>query len=935
MSEKPITGNTAERLTLLLMVAAIFFSLFFGLESLISSDSDAFSASLHDQRKLFTDRLAAATDPQASLARSVLPLLRLYSEDNGADLDLVRKKALAGRKLDLTFFKFDQHGNLKSVAPAKAGNTWLMRNLFAALRETNIKKVSQMRKGLDKKIEFSFGYGKDLNSIRENPETIIETVFNGKPGFLAWTSRENGGLIITCPEIPHSKTIFKAISRTIITPPDLIRTGILDQNHLSQQNLVTTAKKHLNTRSLDSGSFAGYFWVFANTKSARTVFAVFSEKNMPGMRYYFTGRLILAITAAALLIFFATNQAAASLSLKKLVIYLFFASSFIPLSSIAFTSLENVEVFRQIHTNKLKAGKEEALRNIIQNFGHYTSSRSEKLMQLTMDPGENAQDPKTIKMVQEITREFPEARITIRNAGAEILFNNGEDLSSGRETTFKSIARRLVERYAPERAEEMRYIGNIFSDKLVRMDDMGFGTLLNYPNRIQLVSTGNAEFLLFFRILPATAGKAAFVMIELSTFHTIKRYLQSIRSTPIMLEGINIQVATFFPRGFRWSLAPPRKLEKDFLEISESAHVTAKSQFRRATKPNNGFFISIPAPELSGNCLTAFCSADLLDETTAAMKRRMAVASVIALILVLSMAYWLSTQLISPLDQLEQGIRELAARNFSASISVPASKDEFAQLFIAFNEMMAESYDMQVAHSVQEGLVPSSFPKISGYSMFGMLRPVSELGGDCLDCFLMPDGKLLFLVGDITGHGVGSALIMAFARAVTFHWSQGENLSPVCLTEQIDQMLRQNRTERMFMGIICAVLDLQTHELELVVKGHIYPLLLKKDKSCIWTGRPAYPLGIGKKQTPESVKLKLDEGDSLLCMTDGFLETYNRNMKSVGFDGIENWAIATRTPDAAAWVNALENRFRIWCNDVQSDDISMFILCRNKKEAAE
>lgn len=935
MSQQQNTGNTAERLTLLLMVAAVFFSLFFGLESWISYDQEAFSAKIHEQRKLFIDRLVAKTDPEASLARSILPLLRLYSENPDANLDSVRQKILSARNLDLTFYRFDQHGNLQTSSPARAANLWLMRNLFAALREKDVKKVSLMRKGLDKKIEFSFGYGKDLNSIRENPETIIETVTDGKPGILAWTSRENGGLIITCQQIPNHQEIFNSLGRAVTATPDLATAGILPQNYLQQNNIVTAAKKYLNIKSVDQGYFAGYYWYFINTRSARTVFAGFVEKSTPHMRLFHMSRLILACICAAMLMFFATTGAAASLSLKKLVIYMFFASSFIPLSGIAFTSLENVEVFRQIHTNKVKAGKEEALRNIIQNFSRYTSSCSEKLMRLTNDPGDNFRDFRTIKMVEEITSEFPEARITIRNAAAEILFTNAGDLSSGRETVFRSISRRLVERYAPERAEEMKYSGNPFSDALVRMDDMGFGTLLNYPNRIQLVSTGNAEFLMFYRVVPQKTGRAALVMIELSTFHTIKRYLQSIRSIPILLEGTQIQIAAFYPRGFRWSVAPLKQLEREFLEISEAAYVSGNTQFRRATGQNNGFLISIPAPELSGNCLTAFCSAEILGDTTARMKQRMLAASIIALILVVSMAYWLSTQLISPLASLENGIKELAARNFSASLIVPPGKDEFSRLFTAFNEMMAESYDMQVAHSVQEGLVPSSFPKVTGYSMFGMLRPVSELGGDCLDCFQMPNGNLLFLVGDITGHGVGSALIMAFARAVTFHWSQGNDLSPVSLTEQIDQMLRQNRTERMFMGVICGVLDMQTHELEIVVKGHIYPLLLKKDNSCKWTGRPAYPLGIGKKQIPESVKVKLENGDALLCMTDGFLETYNRNMKSVGFDGIESWAIDARSSDAEEWVRSLENRFRDWCNNIQSDDISMFVICRNGGETTE
>ncbi|MDD3147790.1 MAG: SpoIIE family protein phosphatase, partial [Candidatus Riflebacteria bacterium] len=318
-----------------------------------------------------------------------------------------------------------------------------------------------------------------------------------------------------------------------------------------------------------------------------------------------------------------------------------------------------------------------------------------------------------------------------------------------------------------------------------------------------------------------------------------------------------------------------------------------------------------------------------LDRALATMKTRILAGAIIALILLASITLWITRHLISPLERLGDGIQALAARNFEARIPVPPGKDEISQLFLAFNDMMAESYDMQIAHNVQEGLVPSEFPAIEGYSMYGMLRAASDLGGDCLDCFKLPNGNLLFLVGDLTGHGVGSALMMAFARAVTFHWSQGDQLSPASLVDQIDSMLRENRTERMFMGIICGVLNLETHKIELVTKGHIYPLKFSANGNRQWVGQPAYPLGIARQQPASSITFDFGPGDKLLCMTDGFLEAYNRNMRTIGFDGIETWASEARADDARTWINSLEARFKIWCDNKQSDDVSIFALIRS------
>lgn len=925
-------SNLREKLTVLFMLVAIFLAMVFGAESLLNGRREAFASERLNRRQAVVAELAAQVEPRLYLNRTILPLLPLYGENRqnigSTDLVAVQMHYLQHKGLDLAFYQFDKSGALIQTAPARAPNLWLMRNLFPALRETDLKKLSQHRRNLDKKIEFAFGYGKDLNSIRENPETLINTTFNDQNGVIAWTSRPNGGLIVVCQKIPHDNSVFKMQTRNLKRREGLTRVGLLNQDYTLDHSLAARAIKHLGQRSSDYGNFAGRFWSFTNLRSAKTVFAAFKIEPNPYERVQQMARLLFLALAVALVLLITIAGNESTISLKKLVISMFFASSLLPLSGIAFSVLDNLDVFTQIHINKVRSAKEETLGNIVQNYSRYIASCSASLLTMTAVPGSGINDARTSSMVTAIENTFPGARITLRNAAGEVMFKNSAESSSGRETVFKSLARRIVERYAPERLDEMEYSGNPFSDALVRKDDMGFGTLLNYPDRLQLVVTGNSDFLLFFRLLPTSAGNCAVIIVELSTFNTIKSYLNTLRATPMTVEGSTMQLAAFYPDGYRWSLPPLLSQQKITLNLAETAYATGKPQFRRFSGNDNGFALCLPVAELANNCLVAFCSAQPLDEALWRMKKAIFLAALVALVLIASIAFWLSRQLIAPLAKLEYGIDALSKRNFDVRLPVPSGKDELANLFGAFNEMMAESYDMQIAHSVQEGLVPSEFPKLDDYSMFGMLQPASDLGGDCLDCFTLPDGKLLFLVGDITGHGVGSALIMAFSRAITFHWSQTSQVSPTSLTDQIDSMLRENRTQRMFMGLICGVLDSARNEIEVVVKGHIYPLKISADGTASWAGLPAYPLGIAKSVPASSIKIAMAPGDALLCMTDGFLEAYNRRMKPIGFDGIETWATETRCEDAKVWVERLEKRFRIWCDNQQSDDISIFIISR-------
>ena len=935
MDHRPENSNLSEKLTLFMMLFAIFFALFFGLESHINSSNESFFNNLKTQQRLVVEKIATKTEPRLYLTKNILPVLRICSENHQIDLNAVREDCLRSSGLELSIYQFNKHGKLTKTSPAHPENLWLMRNLFPFLHETDHKKVSQGRKSLDKKIEFAFGYGKDLNSLRGNPEVIIDTVLKNCEGVLAWTARPKGGLIITCQNLPSPASILKKYAEKFNPPDDLRKFGMLTEKYQTSNSLPARALRHLTENSSDSGSFAGMQWHFISTASARRFYAAFADKPAPYSRLFNMSRLILAILALCILPAPLMASSKTVLSLKKLVIIMFFASSFIPLSIIALTTINNIDIFTRIHLNKLRSAQEETLGNIVPNFHKYLAECSTKLVQMTNRPGIGQNDPETITMAKKITALFPDAVITVRNSAGKLLFRNASEFSAGRETVFKSLSRKLVERYAPERLSEHEYNGNPFSDSMVNKDDMGFSTLLNYPDRLQLVSTGNSESLLFYRLLPKSAGDCAIVMVDLSTFLSIKNYLKNLQKTPQAINGTSLLLSAFHPTAYKWSLPPLKTHEQQTLELAETAYVSGKAQFRQLTDKLDGFALCIPSSELSGNCLVAFCSAEPFNMALARMKSRIFLGCLIAFIMLISIATWISRQLISPLTSLETGIQALAQRNFETRLPVPNGKDEFVNLFSAFNEMMAESYDMQIAHNVQEGLVPSTFPEIPEYSLYGMIKAASDLGGDCLDCFQLPDGNLLFLVGDLTGHGVGSALMMAFTRAITFHWSRSAKLSPASLADQIDHMLRENPTEKMFMGIICGVLNIKTHQIELVVKGHIYPLKLCADGSSEWIGLPAYPLGIARQTPARSLTVNMSPGDKLLCMTDGFLEAHDLEMRNIGFDKIEIWAREMSTVNAKVLVDTMESRFRKWCENRQSDDISMFALIRKNGDKTD
>ena len=74
-------------------------------------------------------------------------------------------------------------------------------------------------------------------------------------------------------------------------------------------------------------------------------------------------------------------------------------------------------------------------------------------------------------------------------------------------------------------------------------------------------------------------------------------------------------------------------------------------------------------------------------------------------------------------------------------------------------------HDLNIARSIQMGLLPKEPPKAEGYDIAGWSQPAQQTGGDYYDWLELPDGKIFFTIADATGHGIGPALMVAVCRA--------------------------------------------------------------------------------------------------------------------------------------------------------------------------
>ena len=186
--------------------------------------------------------------------------------------------------------------------------------------------------------------------------------------------------------------------------------------------------------------------------------------------------------------------------------------------------------------------------------------------------------------------------------------------------------------------------------------------------------------------------------------------------------------------------------------------------------------------------------------------------------------------------------------------------------------MASIEQDLRVARDIQMGLMPSERPAIAGYDVAGMARPASQAGGDYYDWQPLPDGRLVVVIADVTGHGIGPALVMAVCRAYS-RASAPTSAGPEFLLAQLNDLIYDDVKGARFITMAVAIVN-SDGAVELVSAGHGPTLLYRaasKQVECF--GGDGLPLGIVRSESYGPRRnFRLETGDVMMLLTDGFLE---------------------------------------------------------------
>jgi serine phosphatase RsbU (regulator of sigma subunit) len=206
----------------------------------------------------------------------------------------------------------------------------------------------------------------------------------------------------------------------------------------------------------------------------------------------------------------------------------------------------------------------------------------------------------------------------------------------------------------------------------------------------------------------------------------------------------------------------------------------------------------------------------------------------------------------------------------------------------AQREVERLQHDLNVARTIQRSLLPGDSPKISGFEVAGWNLPADETGGDFFDWQFLPDGKLMVALADVTGHGIGPALLAAVCRAYSrANFSLNSDLFRAM--QRINADIGRDLTQGRFVTFVSAICEPDSSKVVLLSAGHgpLFVYLLHEDRFQEMKAQ-GLPLGVSSElDSDPPVELDMRPGDMLLLITDGFLEWENPSREQFGSHRME------------------------------------------------
>ena len=283
------------------------------------------------------------------------------------------------------------------------------------------------------------------------------------------------------------------------------------------------------------------------------------------------------------------------------------------------------------------------------------------------------------------------------------------------------------------------------------------------------------------------------------------------------------------------------------------------------------------------------------------------------------------------------------------------NKGEISQMATAINSMIKDIGDytseikvrtaekervrseLNVASKIQLGIVPhnySDFDKF-GIDIYSYMSPAKVVGGDFYDFFVTKDNKIAFLIGDVSGKGIPSALFMAMSKLLLNMYILGGN-SPAQALNKVNKYLCEHNDADMFFTGFVGIYDPSNGNIVFANAGHNPPVIKKGNEVTLLETSHGFMVGSLDIIKYKDESISLNDDDKLILYTDGITEANNINKEFYGEDRLVEVILKGKNLNSKDTVKVIKNSVNDFAkNTEQFDDMTLLVIGKDDKTKTE
>ncbi|PIE76459.1 hypothetical protein CSA17_02140 [bacterium DOLJORAL78_65_58] len=243
-------------------------------------------------------------------------------------------------------------------------------------------------------------------------------------------------------------------------------------------------------------------------------------------------------------------------------------------------------------------------------------------------------------------------------------------------------------------------------------------------------------------------------------------------------------------------------------------------------------------------------------------------------------------------------------------------------------EKRLQDAQLATAGEILASIIPPAMPGLDGYTVRANLEPCFAVGGDLYDAQPMADGRYAFLIGDVTGKGLGAALLVSTVLSLT-RFLVSEGWEPEPLVTRLNKAIFDCTDSVRFTTLFLGYLEPASGRVSYVNAGHNPPYVVRADGSIEECPPGGLPVGMLDDSTYGGGEITLEAGDMMALFSDGIPETQRLDDEEYGEAMFQKFLVAHRDEDPDRMFARLQEELAEFRGEAPiGDDVTLVTLRR-------